>query len=206
MTPVPSLARALSGKRLLIFDFDGTIADTNPLHAQAFADTLSPFNISVCYSQIAGMRTVDALISCFQHAGVAMPDREILQSLTAEKQRRVRELITTSLQPNFLIDAFLVWAKSHYPLALVTSGSRATVTMALIKLGYQSLFQTQIFSEDVNYAKPDPEGFLLALSRHNCHPSQALVFEDSQAGFQAAMAAEVSVVNVLDPQYGLTNI
>lgn len=203
MIPAPALASALEGKQLLIFDFDGTIADTSPLHAQAFAETLTPLGIPVCYSEIAGMRTAEALLSCFELANSARPTADILRLLVAEKQQRVRELISTSLQPLPRIDAFLRWAQHHFPMALVSSGSRLTVSLALKKLGYEMLFQTLVFAEDVKAGKPDPEGFELALQAHRCKPDQALVFEDSDAGFQAAAAANLPYIDIKHPSYAL---
>lgn len=196
MTPSRALLQALIGKELLIFDFDGTIADTSPLHAQAFAYTLAPLGISICYQSISGMRTADALMSCFKSSGLEPPSSSSLQLLVAQKQQRVQELIGLALEPLPQVSAFLSWLKPHYSMALVTSGSRSTVTLALDKLGYSSLFPLKIFAEDVKAGKPDPEGFLLALEFHKCVPQNALVFEDSEAGFQAAAAANLDFINV----------
>ncbi len=160
-------------------------------------------SVSFCYSQIAGMRTAEALLSCFDRAGVSRPGSEDLRLLASEKQRRVRELIETSLEPLSDMDRLLHWAKSRYTMALVTSGSRVTVSLALRKLGYQSLFSTQIFAEDVRVGKPDPEGLHMALQSHNCQPEQALVFEDSEAGFEAAKAARVNYVDITLVKYRL---
>lgn len=198
-----ALTQVLENKKLLIFDFDGTIADTSPLHSQAFYATLAPLGLSVCYSQIAGLRTAEAILNCFDHAGLGRPSSEDLQSLVVEKQRRVRQLISTSLQPLSRMDAFLRWAKTRYETVLVTSGSRQTVTLALNRLGYQHLFKTKIFAEDVKQSKPDPEGFMVALVAHNCLPKHALVFEDSDVGFQAATAASIDYVDVLNSRYGI---
>ena len=55
------LAELLSGKALLIFDLDGTLIDTTPIHARAFEETFAPLNIPVDYSTIAGMKTEDAV-------------------------------------------------------------------------------------------------------------------------------------------------
>ena len=201
MTPSHALLQALSGKELLIFDFDGTIADTSPLHAQAFVDILAPLGVSVCYDLIAGMRTADALLSCFECSGLEAPSSCDLQLLVAKKQQRVRELIGLLLEPLPQVSAFLSWAKPLYSMALVTSGSRATVTLALNKLGYSSLFPIRVFAEDVKVGKPDPQGFLVALHLHKCVPQNALVFEDSEAGFRAAAAANLDFINVKDPDF-----
>ena len=59
----------LQGKRLLIFDFDGTVADTSPLHAAAFAQVLAPLGIAVDYPAIAGLKTLDAMRKCLAAGG-----------------------------------------------------------------------------------------------------------------------------------------
>lgn len=193
----------IAGKKLLIFDFDGTIANTSPLHAKAFKDTLAPLEVPVCYSNIAGLRTADAMLNCFHQSGLTPPSSSQLSLLVSEKQHRVRKLIETSLQPIPQIDSFLRWSHTRYSLALVTSGSKATVSLALHKLDYQSLFQTQLYAEDVKSGKPDPEGFNLALKLESCKPAHALVFEDSKIGFQAATAADIEFVDVNHPSFGL---
>lgn len=185
----------LQNKRLLIFDFDGTVADTTPLHAAAFAQTLSPLGIAVDYSGIAGLKTVDAMRQCLSGAGRVF-DESALAALVTAKQQCVRKMIGQTLQPLPGVDAFLRWARSRYRLAMVTSGSRDTVNLALAKLGYAGLFDPMICADDVVSAKPAPEGFLTALRLTGVLASDALVFEDSEAGFQAATLAGLNYVDV----------
>ena len=71
----------LTGKDLLIFDFDGTVASTTPLHNQAFIDTLSPFNMPVDYSSLAGLSTRDAITLSFNLAGRQPPNPHLLSTL-----------------------------------------------------------------------------------------------------------------------------
>lgn len=193
-----ALRDTLAGKKLLIFDFDGTIADTSPLHAQAFAETLAPLGITPDYFRIAGRKTADAMRLCFVEAGEDVPDATAIATLTAEKQRLVRALIADTLAPLFGIDEFLRWAKQRFRLALVTSGSRGTVELALQKMGYLGWFEPILFSEDVQHAKPHPEGFLRALEMTGVSADEALVFEDTAAGFEAAKDAGITCVNVLE--------
>ncbi|MFM8341103.1 MAG: HAD family hydrolase [Methylomonas sp.] len=184
-----TLIKQLLNKKLLIFDFDGTLADTSALHAQAFAETLAPFGIEINYSLLAGRKTLDAFIVCFDCAGLPTPDNELLAKLTINKQLRVRELIANSVEPLPGVDKFLAWAKQHYRMAMVTSGSRGTVELALEKLGYTGWFDPILFAEDVIHAKPHPEGFLRVLEITNISANDALIFEDSEAGFKAANLA-----------------
>lgn len=195
MKPVANQAEALRGKRLLIFDFDGTVADTTPLHAAAFSEVLAPLGIAVDYSCIAGLKTLDAMRQCLNGAGHAL-DEAALAALVTAKQQCVRQMIGQALQPLPGVDAFLRWARPRYKLAMVTSGSRGTVSLALEKLGYTGWFDPLICADDVEKAKPAPEGFLMALQLAGVSASEALVFEDSEAGFQAAAQAGLGYVDV----------
>jgi HAD superfamily hydrolase (TIGR01509 family) len=190
-----NLQQLLHGKQLLIFDFDGTVADTTPLHAAAFSEVLAPLGIKVDYSCIAGLKTLDAIRQCLQGAGRVL-DEVALAALVTAKQQSVRQMISHRLQPLPGVDTFLRWARQRYRLAMVTSGSRATVSLALGKLGYSGLFNPLISADDVQHAKPDPEGFLKVLRITGVTAAESLVFEDSAAGFNAAHQAGLEFVDV----------
>ena len=185
----------LESKRLLIFDFDGTVADTTPLHAAAFSEVLAPLGFIVDYSSIAGLKTLDAMRQCLNGAGHKL-DEAVLAALVTVKQQCVRQMIGQTLQPLPGVDAFLQWARPRYKLAMVTSGSRGTVSLALEKLGYTGWFNPLICADDVGKAKPAPEGFLMALQLAGVSAGDALVFEDSDAGLQAAAHAGLDYVDV----------
>lgn len=195
MNAVVNQADLLRDKQLLIFDFDGTVADTSPLHAAAFSQVLAPLGIIVDYPSIAGLKTLDAMRQLISVAGKSSNDSEIV-ALVSAKQSLVRQMIGCALQPLPGVDAFLQWARPRYKLAMVTSGSRGTVGMALEKLGYSGWFDPLICADDVERAKPAPEGFLMALQLTGVAAGDALVFEDSEAGFQAAAQAGLAYVDV----------
>jgi sugar-phosphatase len=190
----PQIGSLLAGKSALIFDFDGTIAETTPLHARAFEETLAPFGVAVDYPSIAGLKTQDAIVRCLRMEGRCEADFD-LPSLVAEKQRRARALIAEELKAVRNVEAFLVRARSRFRMAVVTSGSRGTVTLALPKLGYEDWFDPIVCAEDVAQTKPAPDGFLKALAAMPARPEQALVFEDTVSGFEAARAAGLAVVD-----------
>jgi HAD superfamily hydrolase (TIGR01509 family) len=191
MEPAANLTEALQGKSLLIFDFDGTLADTSHLHAVAFNEVLAPWGLCVDYSAISGLRTLDALAMCFATAGVNVPESK-LQLLTHAKQTCVRMLIQKELRPLPGVDEFLRWARPRYRLALYSSGSRGTVTLAMEKLGYTGWFDPMLCAENVVHAKPHPEGFLKVLAMAGIDAECALVFEDSDAGIDAAERAGIA--------------
>lgn len=184
----------LQDKRLLIFDFDGTVADTTPMHAAAFAQVLAPFGVAVDYPRIAGLKTLDAMLQCLNGVGIKLDEAELAALVTA-KQKCARQMINEALQPLPGVDDFLRWVRPRYRLAMVTSGSRATVGLALDKLGYTGWFDPLICAEDVACTKPDAEGFLKALQLAGVPAGETLVFEDSQAGFRAAEAADLDFVD-----------
>ncbi|NMQ20633.1 HAD family hydrolase [Candidatus Competibacter phosphatis] len=195
MTDVVDLRAVLRGKQLLIFDFDGTLADTSPLHAAAFSETLHPLGITIHYPDIAGLKTTDAMRRCLTIVGREFTEADIA-ALTAAKQRRVRELIERSLEPLPGVDEFLRWARPRYRLAIYTSGSRGTVSLALKKLGYTEWFDPMVFGEDVQHGKPDPEGFLKILNLTQASPKAAMVFEDSTSGIESAKASQMEVIDI----------
>lgn len=184
------LAALLAGRRLLIFDFDGTLADTSLIHAEAFSTVLAPLGVPVDYPTVAGLATGEAMERLLAGAGVRVNARE-LAALVADKQRLGRALIAERIVPLPGVAEFLAWAQPRYRLALVTSGSRTTIAGALGRLGFAGLFDPAICADDCTRAKPDPEGFRLALQRAGVPAHEALVFEDSAAGFAAAAAAGI---------------
>jgi beta-phosphoglucomutase-like phosphatase (HAD superfamily) len=186
--------RALLGRRVLIFDFDGTVADTSALHAQAFNQVLASLGLSVHYPSIAGLKTQDAMRQCLQQAGHACVPA-IINDLTRRKQALVRELMSSSLTALPGVDAFLSWSQSRFRLAMGTSGSRGTVALALRCLGHEHLFNPLVCADDVAHAKPAPDLFAKVLNLMSARPDEALVFEDAPAGFAAARAAGIDHVD-----------
>lgn len=190
----PEWRALLAGKELLIFDFDGTVADTTPLHAEAFRHVLAPFGIDVDYARIAGMSTRAALRRLAMDAGLDWGEA-MIDTLAREKQAAVRHEIVKGLQPLPGVDAFLREVRRRYRLAMVTSGSRDTVLLSIRQLGYEGWFQPLVTADDVACGKPDPEGFLRVLEATGVAADAAIVFEDSEAGFQAAEHARIPCID-----------
>lgn len=195
MNVLQHLEPMLRGRRLLIFDFDGTLADTTELHSAAFAQVFEPIGIHVDYGTIAGMKTSDATRKCLLAAGRQVCDTQVSQ-LTAAKQAAVRRMISVGLEPLPWVDAFLNWARPRYRLAVGTSGSHQTVRAALKKLGYADWFDPVVCGDQVAAGKPAPDIFDAILRATGIPANDALVFEDSLPGLQAARAAGIAAVDV----------
>ena len=185
----------LADRELMIFDLDGTLADTSAFHASAFADVLAPFGVAAEYETISGWKTRDALVERLASSGIVLAEGE-LDALARAKQQRVRKLIQDGLQPLPGVERFLRWASTRARLAIYSSGSRGTVEISLARLGYLGRFDPLLCAEDVVRAKPDPEGFLKVLGLTGVPSNHAVVFEDSDSGIGAARRAGLAVVDV----------
>ena len=180
----------LEGKNLLIFDFDGTIADTSSLHAEAFSQTLRPLGLEPDYESIAGLKSSDAIRKCLESRRLARSEREI-EFLVRTKQSIVRNLISAKLVALPGVNQFLQLARTRFHIALASSGSKGTVNLALQKLGLEGVFSAILCAEDAANGKPSPEIFLKTLERFGRPPEEALIFEDSESGLNAAKRAGI---------------
>lgn len=196
------LAELLRGKRLLIFDLDGTIVDSSPLHARAFNEAFAGDGIAVDYATVAGLTTEAAVDRIAAGAGLTL-DMDRRAMLAGDKRARARRLIARELAafPGSL--EFIAAAAGTYPMALCTSGSRATVAIALERVGLAGVFDPVVTADDVAEGKPEPEGFLKALNHHRLRPQDALVIEDAPSGLAAAAAAGIAAIRVVPSAEGV---
>ena len=191
------LAELLARKRLLIFDFDGTLVDSSPLHARAFAEVFAPHGVEVDYPRIAGMTTEAAVDRLAAEARLALAANE-RQRLVGAKRERGRQLIEQELEAIDGGPDFVRSAAGRFQLALCTSGSRRSVEAALVRVELAGCFDPVLTAEDVTRSKPDPEIFLSALDRTGAAAADALVFEDADSGVAAAKAAGIDVLRLPD--------
>src|SRR4051794_41008867 len=117
------LAALLSRKRLLIFDLDGTLVDSSPLHALAFRETFAPHGVEVDYATVAGMTTGSAVDKLADGAGLVLAD-EARERLVEEKRARALRLIETELAAIEGAVEFADAARGRFEMALCTSASR----------------------------------------------------------------------------------
>ena len=182
-------------KKLLIFDFDGTLADTSPLHYLAFKKTLAKYDLNLSYDELAGLATSEAMAHILNKNKISYTKKKI-ELLTHEKQNYVKKLISSDLKPINGLNQFLDWAYKKFSLCIVSSGSSANINAAINKLGYNNYFDPIISNDDVNFSKPNPEGFILALKTKSILAHNAIIFEDSVVGFEAAKRAKIDFVDV----------
>jgi beta-phosphoglucomutase len=184
-------------KKYIIFDFDGTIADTNRLHSTAFQEVLKSLGIlDFQYDTYMGRKTKEVFKDFFRSKAISYSEKEI-EELTDRKQSLVRELIVQKLEAyEGAIPFIRLLRKKGKILSVATSSSRAGVTLALNKLGLYEDFHYIITGDDVEKAKPSPEIYLKALKLANMQPRESIVIEDSLSGSMAAKQAELDVIIV----------
>ena len=178
----------------VIFDCDGVLADTMPLHCEAYYRAFKEFGLSfereLFYRSAAGKArdTIKKLL-----AGQNYEDDWC--KLHQRKKEIVIELIDSELQP--LASARLVPLLNRgYRLSVVSSGSAISVHRIVNHLGLSNYFEEIITGDDVKLGKPNPEPFLLAAKKMMVAPEKCLVIEHSEAGIQAAERAGMDSINV----------
>ena len=177
-----------------LFDCDGTIVDSMPLHYIAWKTALGewncPFPEDLFYSW--GGKPVDEIISTLnQMNGLNMPVEEV----GVRKEGLYFDLLAElKAIPEVVehIDA----QYGHIPFAVVSGGRRNSVVRSLTTVGLLDRFETIVGAEDYVLSKPAPDAFLLAAERLDVAPANCLVFEDTDLGIQAATAAGMLSVRV----------
>lgn len=186
--------------RALIFDFDGVLVNTEPLHMRAWIDVLAALKISFTQKdyddRYIGLNDRDFLKKIFDEKKHRLTPR-LREDLIAQKEAKTRAALSKKIPLIDGADAFLKKSAEKYPMALVTGALPGEVYFILETVGWRKFFPIIVTSADVTKGKPNPEGFLKAFKKlsqiKNWTPPLAakdcLVFEDSQNGIHAAKNA-----------------
>lgn len=178
-----------------LFDCDGTLADTMPLHYRAWRATLDPlgadFPEDLLYD-LGGTPTRRIVELLNQSQGLNLP--------TVEVARKKSETFVALLAEARPIDEVMQLARraieASEKVAVVTGSTRWVVERILAAIGAGDLFSTVVTSEDVTHGKPAPDGYLEAARRLGVPADECLVFEDTRTGLEAATAAGMQSVFV----------
>jgi beta-phosphoglucomutase-like phosphatase (HAD superfamily) len=178
----------------LIFDCDGTLTDSMPLHYEAWRRTLDRYGIEFPQARFYAMGGVptDKIIE------ILCEEQSIagnIPMIAAEKEREFL-LTLTDVQPNQPVCQI---ARRHYgrmPMAVASGGIRSVVIDQLIKIEMHDHFDVIVAAEDTSRHKPEPDVFLEAARRMDIAAGRCLVFEDTDIGLTAARRAGMDVVDV----------
>lgn len=179
-----------------IFDCDGTLVDTMPLHFRAWERAMQlsglagPLSEELFYS-MGGMPTRKVAQVLATHYGLTIDVEHVFHQ---------KEALFLEMQDEMtVIEPVVSFARSLHgraPMSVASGGPRPVVKKTLELMGIDGLFPIIVTPEDVAHGKPSPEMFLLAASRMGVKPERCLVFEDATPGFEAAAAAGMKHVVV----------
>jgi HAD superfamily hydrolase (TIGR01509 family) len=183
--------------RNYLFDFDGTLVDTSPLHAEAYRRVLEERRPDLVagfdYRALKGKTTRAG----YAALGIAEAD---LDAFTACKQTLFRAAVAAGrmyIMPG-AAELLNTLKARGIGLYLVTSGSLGSVSEALKAASLTDLFQGIVTADDVTRGKPAPDPFLLCLERFGLDPAESVVVEDALSGVRSAHAAGLKVIAVHD--------
>ncbi|MEZ4294870.1 MAG: HAD-IA family hydrolase [Polyangiaceae bacterium] len=182
----------------LLFDLDGTLIDTDPLHFQAFQDLLREegrpeIDFGLYKTRIMGFGHAEIFSMLFPER-----DAESHRALADRKEEKFRDLVRgRALDPKAGLLDLLAWAgRRGIRSGVVTNAPRDNAMLMLGALGLTDRFETLVFGEELLRGKPHPLPYVTGLSRLEGTASAAMAFEDSLSGVRSAAGAGIYTVGV----------
>jgi HAD superfamily hydrolase (TIGR01509 family) len=188
--------------RAYLFDCDGTIADSMPLHFIAWDRALreagcTSFTEDLFYAW--GGWPVEAVVNeLWRRDNRTLLTPTELDAFAHRKEGLYYELFP-QLQPVPEVLELILADHGRVPFAVVSGSTRDSVTRTLTALGILDRFDILVCAGDYARGKPDPEPFLTAAQRLHIPPANCLVFEDADAGIRSAQAAGMAWVRIPSP-------
>ena len=183
----------------ILYDLDGTIVNTDPLHFQAWQELLREHEIEIdeeFYKARMSGRLNPAIVQDL----LPQLSPEAQQKVWERKEARFREM-APELTPLPGLLNLIAWAEEQkFKQAVVTNAPRENAYYMLQVLHLQHRFERVFIAEEIGIAKPDAGLYQYALAYFNLSPQQALVFEDSPSGIRAAVGAKIPTVGIASTQ------
>ncbi len=183
----------------LIFDFDGVVMDSEPIHYEAFRQTVAPMGVDFSWeaycADYLGFDDREGFAAILSDAGRA-PATYDLTELIATKTKIVQHLLATAADaiPG-TVEMLVAANNAGIPVAICSGALRVEVEVACEALGILPRIRTIVGADDVTKSKPDPESYQLALTRlsevlgRELDPAACVAIEDSPIGLQSAIGA-----------------
>lgn len=192
----------------LLFDLDGTMANTDPIHYQVWQSVMREFG-----------RAIDPVFYQARFSGRLNAEiiSDLLPWLTQEENDRLadrkevmfRDRAVTLLQPLPGLIELLNWIDQHHlKRAVVTNAPRANAEFMLDVLGVRDRFPLVVLGEELSEGKPAPMPYLAAAAKLEILPEEAIAFEDSHSGVRSAVSAGIYTIGVASthPPVELTSL
>ncbi len=192
--------------KAVIFDFDGIIVDTEPIHFQAFQRVLQPLGLGYSWDdyleKYIGFDDRDAFREAFANGGKLLHDG-MLSELISLKAEVFESIVRQGVQPYPGVIELIKSLSGFIPLALCSGALQRDIVPILEQFGLQSSFDAIVTAENVKVSKPDPESYILTLQRlgeiypsTTILPQECIAIEDTPAGITSASAAGMNVIAV----------
>lgn len=178
----------------VLFDLDGTLINTEPLCQRVLAGMCAGLGTELTeegYQRMVG-KSWEAVIAAVSPGADAATRARITQETFALYDAEMENGVVEVPGGRALIRAL----HAHTRLGIVTGSTRRQLQIAVAQLGVGDVLQTTISEDDITRSKPDPQGYLLAMSRLGARAERTIIFEDSEAGIAAGKAAGCVVVAV----------
>lgn len=181
---------------VLLFDIDGTLADTDALHFEAYRRMLAKHGKTIDHatymSSVMGHTNENIMAWMMPEADLAGR-----RAFSDAKEAMFRELAATSIVPATGLMALIDWAEAkRIKIAAVTNAPRANAEMTLKALKLDTRMAFVVIGDELPRGKPDPLPYTTALERFGVKPGQAMAFEDSRSGVKSAAAAGIDTVGM----------
>ena len=166
----------------VVFDFNGTLSDDEPVLARVYPELLPDLTVAEYYERYAG------------HTDEYIFDGD--ERLIAARVARYIELVSDGSTIDEEARRAVRFAAARVPVALVSAALRAEIDPVLAAAGLGGVFAVMVSQDDVTRGKPDPQPYLLAAERLGIDPGELTVFEDTDVGVASAKAAGAYVVGL----------
>jgi HAD superfamily hydrolase (TIGR01509 family) len=185
--------------RALLFDLDGTLAETDSLHLPTWVDVLGPYGIEVdeeFYRERISGRSNSKIVEDLLPNLSAEDGQELADAKEASFRERTGELEPLLGLLNFLREGQQLGLR----MALVTNAPEENVEAILLALELREFFDEVVLSDEVGTVKPDPAPYKAALDKLDVAPEEALAFEDSTSGIASAVGSGLPTVGIASTQ------
>lgn len=188
--------------KAIIFDMDGIIIDSEPVHKQIDIHIMKELNIDLpeSYHETFVGSTDEHFMQCLKEK---FHLTQAVEELVFEKRKLMKEWTKKIPYPTVpFVIPFIKELYGKIPLAVASSAQQERIQEVLENLELSEYFQSTASGSEVLKTKPAPDIFLLAATRLKVLPSECLVFEDSSVGTQAAKAADMVCIALNNPHSG----
>ena len=188
--------------RAVIFDVDGVIVDSEPIHIEAEKKTLLKHGVRITTEEL---RTYTGTTSDFEFNDLIRKYKlnTTAKALFDEKEVIMFRLLEEGFEPTKgVLDLIKNLKQEGFKLGIATSGHRKLAYYYLSTLGIESFFDTVVCAEDITHSKPDPEIFLKAAQGLGVKPEDCVVIEDAKLGIEGALKAGMKCIGYSNPHSG----